>query len=103
MDAELSDADLALRIASADASAEFEAQLYRRFSRRTELYGRKHLGTRDAAQELVHEVMLRVFDAIRNSRLENPARLGLSAGNVRVIPHRALAKLAGCVNPEDNA
>ncbi len=152
-----------------------------RFAPRIELYGLKHLGGRSAAEDLVHEVMLRVLTAIRAGRLDNPAslasfvlgtcrnvtwdlrrarerqrklerdvldldacvappslserdvarlfgciaglpereatvvrmsfledkpseeigaRLGLSNGNVRLIRHRALARLSECLNPE---
>lgn len=182
MDPDASDAEIARLIASAHVSAaEAEAALYRRFAPRIELYGLKHLGARPAAEDLVHEVMLRVLEAIRGGRLENPAslasfvlgtcrnvtwdarrtlarqrkveqgaldpdacanpptlserdvtrlfgclsclpereatvvrmsfledrpadeigsRLGLSSGNVRLIRHRALAKLSECLNPE---
>jgi len=182
MDPDASDAEIARLIATAHASAaEAEAALYRRFAPRIELYGLKHLGAHSAAQDLVHEVILRVLEAIRAGRLENPeslasfvlgtcrnvtwdsrrarerqrkvehdifeldasvnpptlserdvtrlffclaslpereatvvrmsfledqaadeigTRLGLSSGNVRLIRHRALAKLTECVNPE---
>lgn len=183
MEPDAPDAEIARLIASAAGpAAEAEAALYRRFAPRIELYGLKHLGGRSAAEDLVHEVILRVLEAIRAGRLENPAslasfvlgtcrnvtwdsrrarerqrkverdvldrdasvappslserdvarlfacmtglqereatvlrmsffedkpaeeigaRLGLSSGNVRLIRHRALAKLAERLNPED--
>jgi len=164
-----------------------EAELYRRFAPRVESYGRKHLRSTLAATDLVQDVLLRVVDAIRGRRLEEPerlasfvlgtcrnltwgahraeekrarlaqaaalnadlardaasapleqsvvvqllgcvsrlpgreaavvrmsfwedrvaeeigARLGISAGNVRVLRHRALAKLVVCMNSERTA
>jgi RNA polymerase sigma-70 factor (ECF subfamily) len=182
MDPEVSDAEMARLIASAEGEAgRAEAALYLRFAPRIQLYGLKHLGSRVAAEDLVHEVILRVLEAIRAGRLhtagslasfvlgtcrnvtwdarraaqrqrrfehelgndeaytappslserdvvslfgclsrlpereatvvrmsfledkpaeEIGARLGLGAGNVRVIRHRALAKLVICLNPE---
>ena len=192
---ELSDAELvsAMRLGGdtpgslAGTTLEAEAELFRRFAPRIELYGRRHLGNAPAAKDLVQDVLLRVVQAIRSSRLENPAslasfvlgtcrnvtwdarraearhsriareaaahgvpaveeaaepleqrsvlslfgcmnglpereamivrmsfwedrsaedigaRLGLSAGNVRVIRHRALGKLVICMNREHAA
>lgn len=45
-------------------------------------------------------VVVLTFHAERKAD-EVGAELGLSAGNVRVIRHRALAKLAGCLHAED--
>jgi RNA polymerase sigma-70 factor (ECF subfamily) len=176
-----SDAELARTSAGSGASASAaEKELYRRFARRIELYGLRHLGNAAAAADLVHEVLLKVLEAIRGGRLEDPTklasfvlgtcrnvafdtrradqrqrrleragdpdatvappaldsadvvrlfgclgqlpereanvlhmsffedraadeiaeRLALTAGNVRVIRHRALIRLAGCVDPE---
>jgi RNA polymerase sigma-70 factor (ECF subfamily) len=178
----VSDAELAALVASREGRA--EAQLFLRFAPRIELYGLKHLGSRAAADDLVQQVMLRVIEAVRAGRLEEPEkltsyvfgtcrnvtwdlrraarreqrlereattldasvgppslgeqdvarlftclntlsereativrmsffedrsaddigiRLGLTAGNVRVIRHRALAKLAARLHPEDAA
>jgi RNA polymerase sigma-70 factor (ECF subfamily) len=179
----LADADLAQLIAAGgDLAKRAEAELYTRFARRIELYGLKYLGDRASAEDLVQKVMLRVLQALRAGRVENPAsvasfvlgtcrnvtwdsrragqrqreierhasmltpilepslltefdvarlfscisglpereamvirmsfledrsadeigqRLELTPGNVRVIRHRALAKLAVCMNPED--
>lgn len=74
MESELADTDLVLSIAGG-ANTQAEAALYRRFARRIELYGIRHLGSRVAAEDLVQQVMLRVLTAIREGRLENPASL----------------------------
>ncbi len=179
---QLTDADLVRAVTSGVDAVRAEAELYRRFAPRIELYGRRHLASSLAAKDLVQEVLLRVIEAVRESRLENPAslasfvlgtcrhvtwdahraderrarlaraaaahrdlaeapaepeqnavlrlmgcvgslpgreaavvrmsfwedrpaeeigaRLGLSAVNVRVIRHRALARLVVCMNPE---
>ena len=76
MTPEPSDAELVRRIAALGATrTDAEALFFRRFARRIELYGLRHLGSRDAAQDLVHEVVLRVFQAIRDGRLTEPDRL----------------------------
>src|SRR5688572_19777958 len=72
---ELSDAELALAMASSAGSNPAEAELYRRFAPRIELYGRRHLGSHAAAKDLVQEVLLEVVEAVRNQRLQNPASL----------------------------
>jgi RNA polymerase sigma-70 factor (ECF subfamily) len=70
------DADLARSIAAAGASASAaERELYRRFARRIELYGLRHLRSAAAAADLVHEVLLKVLEAIRSGRLEDPSKL----------------------------
>jgi RNA polymerase sigma-70 factor, ECF subfamily len=176
------DAELAQRIANrGPESPGAEALLFRRFAPRIELYGLKHLGSRSAAKDLVQDVVLRVVEALRDGRVEEPdrlssfvlgtcrnvtwdarrsdqrqariaretaatvddaapppldgseivrlfgcmtalperervvlrmsfwedraaddigERLGVSAGNVRVLRHRALGKLVGCMHAE---
>lgn len=177
---DVSDAELAALVAARERRA--ETTLFLRFAPRIELYGRKHLGTRAAADDLVQQVMLVVLEAVRAGKLTDPekltsfvfgtcrhmtwdlrrkvqrerrlerevtsleasagppelseqdvtrmfaglhglaereativrmsffedrsadeiaGRLGLTAGNVRVIRHRALAKLALHLHPED--
>ena len=185
MDSDCSDAELVQYIAArGSGAARAEALLYQRFAGRIELYGRRHLESPSAARDLVQQVMLRVLEAIRERRLENPAalasfvlgtcrnvswdmrradqrqrrleraappqlqeavdqrwldqaqvvrlfgcmsglpereasvlrmsfwedrpaeeiaqRIGASTGNVRVIRHRALAKLAACLHAEES-
>ncbi|HEX5098160.1 MAG TPA: sigma-70 family RNA polymerase sigma factor [Polyangiaceae bacterium] len=180
MPLELSDAELAALVVSRESRA--EAALFARFAKRVELYGRKHLRSQPAADDLVQQVMLIVLEAVRAGKVEDPtklasfvlgtcrnvtwdlrraagrqqryerevgsdetavsppstseldvlrlrscmgalperemmvvrmtfledqtaeevgARLGLSAGNVRVIRHRALAKLSHCLDAKE--
>lgn len=183
MDLDVSDADLARLIESAGEGARAaEAALYRRFARRIELYGLRHLGSRDSALDLVQQVLVSVLAALRAGRVQDPTslasfvlgtsrnvsadmrrksrrqvelaargteettlppalserdvvrllgciaslaereatvvhmsfweerdadeigvRVGVSAGNVRVIRHRAVAKLAACLHAEESA
>lgn len=184
MDLDVSDTDLARLIeAAGDGAKEAEAALYRRFARRVELYGLRHLSSRDAARDLVQQVLMTVLSALRAGRVRDPAtlpsfvlgtcrnvssemrrkdrrqaqiaergtpdetvslpalsesdvvrlfgcmaalaereatvvrmsfwedreadeigaRLGVSAGNVRVIRHRAVVKLAACMNAGEAA
>jgi RNA polymerase sigma-70 factor (ECF subfamily) len=184
MDGDVTDADLARLIGSAGQSGRAaEAALYQRFGRRIELYGVRHLGSREHARDLVQQVLLSVLSALRAGRLHDPerlpsfvlgtcrnvssemrrkdrrqaeiaargapdaealppalserdvlrlfgciaslaereasvvhmsfwedrdadeigGRLGVSAGNVRVIRHRAVVKLAACMNAGESA
>jgi RNA polymerase sigma-70 factor, ECF subfamily len=183
MDLEVSDAELARLIESAGEGAKAaETALYRRFARRIELYGLRHLGSRDRALDLVQQVLVSVLSALRNGRVQDPSslasfvlgtsrnlssdmrrkdrrqvelaarateettlppalsesdvvrllgciaslaqreatvvhmsfwedrdadeigvRVGVSAGNVRVIRHRAVVKLAACMHAEEGA
>lgn len=177
------DGELARAIASGTDSPEAERLLIRRFAGRVRLYGLRHLGSEEAARDLVQDVLLKVLVAVRAGKLDNPdslssfvlgtcrhvvwdqrraeqkarlvaeraviegpaeepsmahldsvrlmgclqqlpereflvvrmsfnedesaeaigTRLGLTAGNVRVIRHRALARLAGCLGDEENS
>jgi RNA polymerase sigma-70 factor (ECF subfamily) len=184
MTLDVSDADLARLIEAAGEGAKAaEAALFQRFARRIELYGLRHLGSRDQARDLVQQVLVAVLAALRAGRVHDPAslpsfvlgtcrnvssdlrrkerrqaqlsaqgsaeeaaqppavcgtdvarlfgcigalaereatvvhmsfwedrdaeeiaaRVGVSAGNVRVIRHRALAKLAACMHAEVSA
>lgn len=180
MISELSDAELARAIAAGDDARRAERLLVERFAPRIRLYGIRHLGTEEAALDLIQDVVLKVLVAIREGRLKNAEslasfvlgtcrhvvwdarraerkqralavgaaqlsepvvsppdpielvrlmgclhhlperdslvvrmsfaedrtseeigrRLGISAGNVRVIRHRALARLAECLGLE---
>jgi len=76
MDSDASDTELAIEIASRGSAAlQAEALLYRRFAPRIELYGRRHMNSQSAAQDLVQQVMLRVLEALRARRLDNPGAL----------------------------
>jgi len=73
---DIPDAELARLIAGADHLAvAAESALFRRYAPRVELYGLRHLKSHAAAQDLTQQVMVRVLEAIRAGRVEDPARL----------------------------
>lgn len=69
----LNDADLAPRIAEGDREA--EAELCRRMGPRIQLYGLRHLRSPSAADDLVQQVLLKVLEALRATRLREPEKL----------------------------
>ena len=70
------DAALARRIAAAPGEArEAEEELARRFAPRIRLYGLRHLRDRDAALDLVQQVLLMTLESLRAGRLREPERL----------------------------
>jgi len=71
------DGDIARRIAGGgpDAAAA-ESALCRKFAARIRLYGRRHLGDDQAAADLVQLVLVRVLEALRAGRVENPESIG---------------------------
>jgi RNA polymerase sigma-70 factor (ECF subfamily) len=73
MTVEVSDADLAGRIGQGDRMAEAEA--CRRLAPRIHLYGRRHLGSAAAADDLVQHVLISVLEALRAGRLREPHKL----------------------------
>jgi RNA polymerase sigma-70 factor (ECF subfamily) len=67
------DAHLARRIADGGPDGRTaEEELCRRFSVRIRLYGRRHLRDDQAADDLVQLVLVRVLEALRSGRVENP-------------------------------
>jgi RNA polymerase sigma-70 factor (ECF subfamily) len=70
---ELSDVDLAPRIADGDREA--EAELCRRMSPRIRLYGLRHLRSASAADDLVQQVLLKVLESLRSARLRESDKL----------------------------
>jgi RNA polymerase sigma-70 factor, ECF subfamily len=66
---EMSDADLALGIATGDREA--EAELCRRMTPRIRLYGLRHLRSAAAADDLVQQVLLTTLEAMRAGRLRD--------------------------------
>jgi RNA polymerase sigma-70 factor (ECF subfamily) len=70
---EISDADLAPRIAQGDGEA--EAEMCRRMGPRIRLYGLRHLRSASAADDLVQQVLLKVLEALRNTRLRETDKL----------------------------
>lgn len=75
MTLEASDAELVRLIQAGAGAAPAEDALYHRFARRIELYGLRHLASREAARDLVQQVMLAVLSALRAGRLQNPESL----------------------------
>jgi RNA polymerase sigma-70 factor (ECF subfamily) len=69
----LSDADLATRIPDGDRDA--EAEMCRRMGPRIRLYGLRHLRSPSAADDLVQQVLLKVIEALRASRLRDADKL----------------------------
>jgi RNA polymerase sigma-70 factor (ECF subfamily) len=71
------DGDIAQRIAGGgpDAAAA-ESALCRKFAGRIRLYGKRHLRDDQSAQDLVQLVLVRVLEALRSGRVENPESIG---------------------------
>jgi RNA polymerase sigma-70 factor, ECF subfamily len=70
---ELSDADLAQRVAEGDT--EVEAEVCRRMGPRIRLYGLRHLRSAAAADDLVQQVLLKMLEALRAGRLRDADKL----------------------------
>jgi RNA polymerase sigma-70 factor (ECF subfamily) len=73
MSVELSDADLAQRVA--DGQREAEAEVCRRMGPRIRLYGLRHLRSAAAADDLVQQVLLKMLEALRAGRLRDADKL----------------------------
>ena len=73
MNVEVSDADLAQRIAGGNAEA--EAEVCRRMGPRIRLYGLRHLRSAAAADDLVQQVLLKMIEALRAGRLRDMDKL----------------------------
>jgi len=76
-DAEPDEASLARQIAAArpGVAAAAEAELYRRLAPRVRLYGLKHLRERQAAADLVQQVLLMTIERLRAGQVREPERL----------------------------
>jgi RNA polymerase sigma-70 factor (ECF subfamily) len=75
--AALDDGALARRIAEAGAQPDSaaESELYRRLARRVRLYGLRHLRDRQAAQDLVQQVLLMTLEHLRAGKVREPDRI----------------------------
>jgi len=73
----MQDAALARAIAEAgsDIDAAAEAELCRRFAPRVRLYGLRHLRDRQAAADLVQQVLMMTLERLRAGKLRDPERL----------------------------
>lgn len=70
------DEALARRIAADPGEArDDEEELARRFAPRIRLYGLRHLRDRDAANDLVQQVLLATIENLRGGRIREPERL----------------------------
>ena len=86
----VADETLARRIAgnvpgSTDAE---EAELYRRFAPRVRLYGRRHLRSQEAADDLAQEVLVRTIERLRAGEVRRPEEIGsFILGTSRMMAH----------------
>ena len=73
-----SDGELARRIAAAGevVAREAEAELCRRFARRLVYFGRRLLGSEDAARDLAQEALLVTLEKLRAGQVREPERIG---------------------------
>src|SRR4029079_17797252 len=93
MNVEVSDADLAQRIAAGDNDA--EAEVCRRLGPRIRLYGLRHLRSAPAADDLVQQVLLKMLEALRAGRLREPdklAQFALGTCRMTVVDLRRTAR-----------
>ena len=71
---ERNDAELVRQIGTG-TDREAEAELFRRMAPRIRLYGLRHLRDRDAAEDLVQQVLIIMLEALRAGRLREPEKL----------------------------
>jgi RNA polymerase sigma-70 factor (ECF subfamily) len=73
----LDDGALARRIAEAGAAPDSaaESELYRRLGPRVRLYGLRHLRDRQAAADLMQQVLLITLESLRAGKLREPERI----------------------------
>ena len=91
--ATLDDGALARRIAAAGAAPDSvaEAELYRRLGPRVRLYGLRHLRDRQAAADLVQQVLLMTLERLRAGAVREPGRIAsfvLGASRMTVLEMR---------------
>lgn len=74
----MEDAELVARVAGGTAgdAAAAERTFCERYAARVVRYAQRHLRDRQAAADLVQEVLLTALAAMRQGAIENPARLG---------------------------
>lgn len=109
MPVEMTDADLARRIAGGHREA--EANLCTRMAPRIRLFGLRHLRSASAADDLVQQVLLKTIEALRAGRLRESEKLpAFVLGTCRMIvldlrrnarrQEQLLAEFAGILVPE---
>jgi RNA polymerase sigma-70 factor, ECF subfamily len=90
---DMSDAELAQRVASGDTEA--EAEVCRRMGPRIRLYGLRHLRSAAAADDLVQQVLLKTLEALRAGRLRDADKLApfvLGTCRMTVLDQRRSAR-----------
>jgi RNA polymerase sigma-70 factor (ECF subfamily) len=77
LDPSLDDTALAQAIAAAAprVDREAEAELYRRLAPRVRLYGLRHLRNKDAAEDLMQQVLLMTLERLRAGKVREPDKL----------------------------
>lgn len=95
--AALDDGALARRIAEAGAASDSvaETELYRRLAPRVRLYGLRHLRDRQAAADLVQQVLLMTLERLRAGQVREPERIAsfvLGACRMTVLEMRRGAR-----------
>jgi RNA polymerase sigma-70 factor, ECF subfamily len=91
--AALEDGALARRIAAArgEPDSAAEAELYRRLAPRVRLYGLRHLRDRQAAADLVQQVLVMTLERLRAGEVREPERIAsfvLGASRMTVLEMR---------------
>jgi RNA polymerase sigma-70 factor (ECF subfamily) len=94
---DLDDGALARRIAAAGAAPDSaaESELYRRLAPRVRLYGLRHLRDRQAAADLVQQVLLMTLERLRAGKVREPERIAsfvLGASRMTVLEMRRGAR-----------
>ena len=76
--AAVDDETLARRVAAgvAGSTDAEEGELYRRFAPRVRLYGRRHLRSEAAADDLAQDVLLRTIERLRAGEVRRPEEIG---------------------------
>jgi RNA polymerase sigma-70 factor, ECF subfamily len=88
--AAVSDEALARQIAGGPAGSTdaAEAELYRRFAPRVRLYGRRHLRSEAAADDLAQEVLLLTIERLHAGEVRRPKEIGsFILGTSRMMAH----------------
>ena len=86
----VSDEALARRIAAGPPGATDaeEGELYRRFAPRVRLYGRRHLRSDQAADDLAQDVLLRTIERLHAGEVRRPEEIGsFILGTSRMMAH----------------
>lgn len=101
---EISDGELARRIsAQPNAARSEEAELCRRLAPRIRLYGRRHLGSPEQADELEQRVLVRVIEKLRSGLVREPDRIASFALGTARNATKELLRARAEIAPFDEA